>query len=358
MASENFPHDAAYKAFFSNPDMVKSLLLDFVPEEFIRHFDLYSLEECSASYIAADLQQRHDDIVWRVHWEKGWCYIYILLEFQSTQDYWMPLRILAYTSLLWENLIRQGVLKTGDKLPPVFPIVIYNGEGAWTASRNIHELISILHDKLSGYQPSQKYFLLDENRISQLLLESAKGESAYIFRLEKAKSAKEILDIANELSQKLKDSKYDFLRRSIYTWISRLIKKRTADLPIQNIAAVEDKAMLEQRIAQWEEELMQKGMLIGEEKGRAEGLLLGKKEGRAEGLLLGQKAGIVNQKITLREMLADRFNEIPAEWTQIIDRLEDPQIISQLTRAIYKVNSSREFEELLENVRKNESGQA
>ena len=31
--------------------------------------------------------------------------------------------------------------------------------------------------------------------------------------------------------------------------------------------------MLKQRIAQWEDELMQKGMLLGEEKGRAEGLL-------------------------------------------------------------------------------------
>ena len=107
MDVDNFPHDAAYKAFFSNPDMMRSLLQDFVPEDFIRDFNFDTLEKCSGSYTTVDLRQRHDDIVWRVRWKDTWCYIYILIEFQNTQDYWMALRIATYTGLLWQELVNR-----------------------------------------------------------------------------------------------------------------------------------------------------------------------------------------------------------------------------------------------------------
>ena len=87
-------------------------------------------------------------------------------------------------------------------------------------------------------------------------MENAKGESAYIFRLDQAKTADEILAIAHEISRRLNDPKYDFLRRSIYSWISMLLSKKEGKLPDQQIETMEDTAMLEQRISQWEEELL------------------------------------------------------------------------------------------------------
>ena len=44
MAKEHLPHDAAYKQFFRNRDMVASLLRSFVPESFIADLDLATLE--------------------------------------------------------------------------------------------------------------------------------------------------------------------------------------------------------------------------------------------------------------------------------------------------------------------------
>lgn len=44
MENERIPHDPSYKQFFSNPDMVASLLRDFVPEDFIRELDFSTLE--------------------------------------------------------------------------------------------------------------------------------------------------------------------------------------------------------------------------------------------------------------------------------------------------------------------------
>lgn len=68
--SERFPHDAAYKAFFSDPAMVESLLRDFVPEDFIQDLDFSTLERCFGSYVTDDLRERHDDIIWRISWKK------------------------------------------------------------------------------------------------------------------------------------------------------------------------------------------------------------------------------------------------------------------------------------------------
>ena len=90
--SERFPHDAAYKAFFSDPAMVESLLRDFVPEDFIQDLDFSTLERCFGSYVTDDLRERHDDIIWRISWKKDkWCYAVLIFEFQSSQDHWMAL---------------------------------------------------------------------------------------------------------------------------------------------------------------------------------------------------------------------------------------------------------------------------
>ena len=68
MENARSPHDPSYKQFFSNPDMVASLLRDLVPEDFVNDLDFSTLEQCSGSYVTDDLRDRHDDIIWRVRW--------------------------------------------------------------------------------------------------------------------------------------------------------------------------------------------------------------------------------------------------------------------------------------------------
>lgn len=118
MGKERIPHDSAYKQFFSNPEMVESLLRDFVPADFIADLDFSTLERCPGSYVTDDLRERHDDIVWRVGWKKGsWCYVALLVEFQSTPDHWMALRMLSYTALLLLDLVKTGNIRENEGLP-------------------------------------------------------------------------------------------------------------------------------------------------------------------------------------------------------------------------------------------------
>ena len=54
-----------------------------------------------SEFITPRLRRRGSDIIWRLRWGKDrWLYVYLLLEFQSTVDPYMALRVMVYVGLL------------------------------------------------------------------------------------------------------------------------------------------------------------------------------------------------------------------------------------------------------------------
>ena len=140
-------HDAAYKTLFSHPRVVRDLLRGFVPEPWTDALDLDSLEKLPAEFTSDDLRrQRRADAVWRIRFRGEWLYVLVLLEFQSTEDRYMALRILVYTGLLHQDLIRRGATGPHGVLPPVLPIVLYNGTPARKAEAEVSRLIAPVHE--------------------------------------------------------------------------------------------------------------------------------------------------------------------------------------------------------------------
>lgn len=98
-------------------------------------------------------------------------YVYLLLEFQSTPDPWMPLRILVYVGLLYQHLLREKSLSPRGKLPPVFPLVLYNGDAPWDIAPSLRECIELPdHTPLWRYQPQIQHYLVDESRFPEVNL--------------------------------------------------------------------------------------------------------------------------------------------------------------------------------------------
>ena len=64
--------------------------------------------------------------------------------------------------LLYQDLIKEKQFTAGKMLPPVLPIVLYNGDSAWKAATNINELIYSIPGGLAKYHPSLQYLLLSE----------------------------------------------------------------------------------------------------------------------------------------------------------------------------------------------------
>ncbi|MFI3271682.1 MAG: Rpn family recombination-promoting nuclease/putative transposase [Pseudomonadota bacterium] len=339
------PHayDAVYKKFFNNPLMVESLLSDFIAEDLLLHFDFSTLERCNESYVSDKFQRRSNDVVWRVRLqnpdgtetpEERWCYLYLLIEFQSSPDYWMPVRILAYTSLLWQSLIERGELKTGSYLPPVLPIVIYNGGNAWKAKTNVTELIANTHEILQKYQPSQEYFLLDENVFDKNAVEQKRGLTALLLRLDRAKTPEAVEAIAQVLISELKRPEYESIRKTFMALLSVVANDYTdnnVDIPHQNLT--EAYSMLAENIRNMVNDSHLKGLTAG----------------RAEGLTAGRTEGMRN---TIMNFASIQWGTLPHDLTAKLKHISSAEQLEALSLLLFRSKSLQEFEAIVEDAYK------
>jgi hypothetical protein len=319
------PHDGSYKLLFSHPEMVESLIRDFVPEEWVRELDFSTLERQNGSYVTDDLRERRDDILWRIKCRDTWLYIYLLIEFQSSVDPWMAVRIMTYTGLLYQDLINSGQIKGGDKLPPVFPLVLYNGRKTWTAHQDIAELISPAPSALARYCPRLRYFLVDEGRIPVAAL-NTDSLTACLMRMERNTGPESLREALVALKEILTDKKYQALNRAFAVWIHRVFLNRMKlREPIPEVNDLEEvDAMLAESVTEWTEQWelaglqkglqkgLQEGRMEGEAKGRMEGEAKGRMEGEAKGRMEGEAKGRMEgeakgRSAVLLRQLAKRF---------------------------------------------------
>ncbi len=87
-------HDTGYKFLFSHADLVRELLETFAPPGLAPLLDYATLCRETGSFITPAMKQREDDIVWSVELSGQRIYLYLLLEFQSSVDRGMPVRIM------------------------------------------------------------------------------------------------------------------------------------------------------------------------------------------------------------------------------------------------------------------------
>jgi hypothetical protein len=260
-------HDHGYKLLFSHREFLIDLLGAFVPEPWVGELDFSTLEKVNNSYVTDDLRSREDDIVWRVRFGSRWLYVYILLEFQSSIDRYMAVRMLSYVGLLYQDLIRQGQITNDDPLPPVLPVVLYNGRKRWDAAEDIAHLIAELPPELRRYQPQLQYLLLDEGRyIEEGLPSLPKNLAAFLFRLESYRNTAAARREIRALIRWLNAPEQAELRRTIALWLTRYyfrIRMPGTFIPeLQSLQEVEN--MLSENTRDWTKVWRQEGRQEGE----------------------------------------------------------------------------------------------
>ncbi len=268
----NASHDQAYKLLFSEPELIIDLLRGFVDQEWVKELDFQTLEKVSGSFISDDLRSREDDVIWRVRYRRNWVYIYVLIEFQSTIDPFMAVRLMTYMGLLFQDLIKTKQLTADKKLPPIFPVVLYNGEKRWHAATELKDLISPIPGGLEEYLPSLKYLILDEGAYDVDQLMPLNNLVAAIFRLENAKTTEDILAVVTNLIEWLQAPEQDRVRRYFNLWIKRVLLNSFQDKSqlseINNL--MEMKTMLAKRFPQLIKDSLAeseaKGLIKGEAK--------------------------------------------------------------------------------------------
>ncbi len=132
-------HDAFLKSVFADRRMVEILIHGHAPE-WAAKIDFSTLREESTGLVSKKtLQRRHPDMIWSadtVDAER----VLFLLEFQRTTERLMALRTTTYTALTLEGIAAGPDFRPGDPLPEFVYLVLYHGDGPWTAPANVADL--------------------------------------------------------------------------------------------------------------------------------------------------------------------------------------------------------------------------
>jgi predicted transposase YdaD len=259
-------NDPNYRLFFSYPKMVEDLLKGFLHEDWVSRLDFSTLERVNGSFVGDELEDRRNDVIWRLRWRgegEGWFYVYLLLEFQSTPEPFMAVRMLAYVGLLLQELIRTQHLKAGDPLPPVLSVVLYNGRRPWKAPVELSSLFGPVPEDLRRWLPRLEYLLVDENRLRPGEREQAGNLVSALARLETSRDAGEFSQSARDLALLLPGEEHRELRRILGRWAAQIMRRLFRGVTIPGVEDLEEVAMLEETFKEWERRARNVGRLEG-----------------------------------------------------------------------------------------------
>lgn len=289
------PHDALFRAMFSQPQHAAEALQQALPPEVVRHLDFRTLALEPGSFIDDKLRPHYTDLLFSVRYAGLPIKLYLLFEHMSTPEPMMPLRLLDYMVDGWKASL------TADPrprwLPVIIPVVLHHSDGGWRAETSFEGLFGPhVPAALHPFIPHFRFALDDLSTVSdEALLGRAMSATSRLTlsALKHARSAEDLLPFVPSWTCLVRD----LLRepngvRALQLVFRYLCQVRgTNELPVlQQItaAATTDKATMQTIAEMFEERGWEKGL----------------KEGRKEGLLVGERSLLLRQ-------LRRRFGEIP-----------------------------------------------
>lgn len=263
-------HDLAHRELFTHPELVEDLLRHFVKEPWVDEIDFLTLRRENEISVVRRRGARLRDVVWSVRFRGRTLYLLILLEFQSRPEPIMALRQLIYVATLYEDLHKQKRVNAHGKLPPVLPIVLYNGERVWRSPHSVEEMIEEAPAGLARYQPRMSYFFLDERRTRAALTEEIRNTMGALLALEQSKAGDDIFKAIFFLVNSLREPKHESLRQAFKDLILRTLSTDFA--PIAEVFDHPEETMTtRQRLQKWYDQQQAASRNEGRKEGRAEG---------------------------------------------------------------------------------------
>lgn len=197
-------HDKSYKDIFSNKEEFYNFLSDFVDENIAKEINPESLMLIDKSFVLPDYAELESDLIYKGKIGEDEVIIYVLLEFQSSVDYRMAIRLFFYIAELWRDVIKNTAKteyeKKEFKLPAILPIVIYNGKEKWTATKTLGEQIS-KRELLKDYIIDFKYPVIEVNNFKKETLYETQTLVSAFFALDQNMDWTEFLTRLIEISQ-------------------------------------------------------------------------------------------------------------------------------------------------------------
>ena len=262
-------HDGSFRSVFSDPRAVRDLVCGYVDSELGRRLDWSTFKLVATRYASEGFKQSESDMICEVQvLGGGGQVVYLLLEFQSSRDWTMALRVWNYLGQFLASVAKLEGVRQRRQLPTVLPIVVYNGERPWTAVRELGELVEGSPEGWEAQRPQLGYALVDVFRSAEL--DRGKPNIAdAMFRLQRVGSMEAARDEVRWLKEWMGGEQWATLRRTLVVWIIRgLLPSRLPGVRIPEVADLWDLEELEVAMTNWSEQLKAEGLAEGLAKGR------------------------------------------------------------------------------------------
>lgn len=243
------------------------MLETFINEAWVKDLDFEQSEKVDKSFISEHYKETESDILYQVPFQKKEAYVYILIEFQSTVNWFMALRVLHYMSSFWLDYAENH--PKCPKLPPIFPIVLYSGEEPWMAATQLAHLWE-QPNLFTAYQPQFRYFKIIENEYSQTQLLQIGNLVSTLFL---AEIQPDIELPKNELLNSFDREEDKQAISLLLNWFKQLVVHgRRSTIDYHELKSVitskqEAKAMLETAIEQEQQKRFEQGKVKGKTEG-------------------------------------------------------------------------------------------
>ena len=317
-------HDSGYKVLFSNRTIFRQLIETFVAEPWVREADFDQAETLDKSFISEHYKATEGDLIYKVPLKDSEVYIYVLLELQSGSDRFMALRVLNYLTNFYMDYYENH--KNIRYLPPVFPIVLYNGNARWTAPTRLEELIE-RPDLAGRFGVSFEYFKIAENDFKPEDLLKFRNIVSTLFLAESHYDLEVLID---ELSAVF-TSESDRQAVSLFiNWFLQLanhgrIESSDVDALNQVYSSFEEvQPMLIESLAKERQKIREQAIKEGREEGREKGREEGREEGKEVGLREGEeaRATLIAQTLLARDMSITDVAEITGLSRDKIEKMK------------------------------------
>ena len=184
------------------------LLAGFIGGDPADLLDGRTLERVSMEFVDESLIGSRGDMLWRVRFRGAsdeWLYLLVLLELRSTVDTHMAVRVAAFIGQIYLHLVRNGRTGPQGELPPVLPVVLYNGHPSSTAVTGVRDLVVRAEGRLEELQLRSGYVLLDVRRMEAEDLEYDSLRRAFAESVRQKVGRSRLAELQPDLVERLRE---------------------------------------------------------------------------------------------------------------------------------------------------------
>jgi len=281
-------HDKGYKRLLKNKRIFRELIETFVTEAWVKELDFDTCETLDKSFISDHYKETASDLIYKIKRNQRESYVVILMEFKSKVERFISLHLANYLTNFYMDYVEST--PNVKLLPPVFPLLVYNGDKEWTAPTKISDVIE--DSRLLGkYGLNFEYFAIPVNGYDKEFLLKVKNVIALLFLAETHYDAELLEKVFLEVFERETDKGPISL---LLNWLIQMSKHgRIPEEDVDKLA----------RIYKSKEEVQQ--MLITALKKERQDFF---DQGKLEGKLEGKNEGDYERQImTARKMLFKGF---------------------------------------------------